>query len=51
MRVNFPGKHVLEINNLFNTSKNVNQTFYVNNSSDVMQELIGDKFKVKYKDF
>ena len=44
-------KNVLEINNLFNTSKNVNQTFYVNNSSDVMQELIGDKFKVKYKDF
>jgi glutamate racemase len=44
-------KHILEINNLFNTSKNVNQTFYINNPPEVMQELIGNKFKVKYKDF
>ncbi|MBC5835702.1 glutamate racemase [Flavobacterium sp. F372] len=44
-------KNILEINNLFNTSKNVNQTFYINNPPEVMQELIGDKFKVEYKDF
>jgi glutamate racemase len=44
-------KHVLEINNMFNTSKNANHTFFVNSKSDVMQELIGTKFKVKYKDF
>lgn len=45
-------KHILEIHNLFNTSsKDVNHTFYVNNSSEVMQELIGPKFKVNYKDF
>ena len=44
-------KHVLEINNMFNTSKDVDQTFYINNPPEVMQELIGDKFKVDYKDF
>ena len=44
-------KHILEINNLFNTSKDVNQTFYINSSAEVMQELIGPKFKVNYKDF
>lgn len=44
-------KHILEINNLFNTSKEVNQTFYINNPPEVMQELIGPKFKVNYKDF
>jgi glutamate racemase len=45
-------KHILEINNFFNTSsKDINHTFYVNNSSEVMQELIGPKFKVNYKDF
>ena len=45
-------KHILEIHNLFNTSsKDINHTFYVNNSSEVMQELIGPKFKVNYKDF
>ena len=44
-------KNILEINNLFNTSKNVNQTFYINKPPEVMQELIGDKFKVEYKDF
>ncbi len=45
-------KHILEINNLSNTSsKDVNQTFYINNPPEVMQELIGNKFKVNYKDF
>jgi glutamate racemase len=45
-------KHILEIHNLFNSSsKDINHTFYVNNSSEVMQELIGPKFKVNYKDF
>ncbi len=44
-------KNILEINQLFNSSEAANQTFYVNNSSDVMQELIGPKFKVNYKDF
>ena len=44
-------KHILEINQLFNTTKNVKQTFYINNPPEVMQELIGDKFKVNYKDF
>jgi glutamate racemase len=44
-------KHVLEINDMFNTSKEVNQTFYINNPPEVMQELIGTKFKVNYKDF
>ena len=44
-------KHILEINNLFNTTKDAKQTFYINNPPEVMQELIGDKFKVNYKDF
>lgn len=44
-------KHILEINNLFNTSKDVKQTFYINNPPEVMQELIGANFKVNYKDF
>ena len=44
-------KHILEINQLFNTTKNAKQTFYINNPPEVMQELIGDKFKVNYKDF
>jgi glutamate racemase len=44
-------KHILEINKLFNTSKDVKQTFYINNPPEVMQELIGEKFKVNYKDF
>ncbi len=44
-------KHILEINNLFNTTKEVNHTFFINNPPEVMQELIGDKFKVDYKDF
>lgn len=44
-------KHILEINKLFNTSKDAKQTFYINNPPEVMQELIGTKFKVNYKDF
>ena len=44
-------KHILEINNLFNNTKDAKQTFYINNPPEVMQELIGDKFKVIYKDF
>ena len=44
-------KHILEINQLFNTTKDAKQTFYINNPPKVMQELIGDKFKVNYKDF
>jgi len=44
-------KHILEINKLFNTSKDVKQTFYINNPPEVIQELIGEKFKVNYKDF
>ena len=44
-------KHILEINNLFNNTKDAKQTFYINNPPEVMQELIGDKFKVNYKDF
>ena len=44
-------KHILEINNLFNTSKEVNHTFYINNPPEVMQGLIGPNFKVNYKDF
>ena len=45
-------KHILEINHLFNTSsEHIKNTFYINNPPEVMQELIGPKFKVKYKDF
>lgn len=44
-------KHILEINNLFNTSKEVFHTFYSNNPTGVMQELIGNKYNVVYKDF
>jgi glutamate racemase len=44
-------KHILESHNLFNTSKKVEQTFYINNPPEVMQDLIGPKFKVNYKDF
>jgi glutamate racemase len=44
-------KHILEINKLSNTSKDANHTFYANSSTEVMQELIGPKFKVNYKDF
>lgn len=44
-------KHILEINNLFNTSKEVNHVFYINSQPEVMQELIGSNYKVNYKDF
>ena len=44
-------KHILEINKLFNTSNKANHTFYINDAPEVMQELIGPKFKVNYKDF
>lgn len=44
-------KHILELHNLNNTAAEAHQTFYVNNVSHVMQELIGTKFKVIYKDF
>ena len=44
-------KHILELNKLFNTSNHANHIFYVNSSAEVMQELIGPKFQVNYKDF
>ena len=44
-------KHILEINNLFNTSKEIRHTFYINSEPRVMQELVSSKFKVNYKDF
>lgn len=44
-------KHILEINNLFNTSHTANHIFYVNSSPDVMQDLLGPNFNVQYKDF
>ncbi len=44
-------KHILEINNLSNTSKEVNHQFYINSSPEVTQEFIGPDFKVIYKDF
>lgn len=44
-------KHILDINKLFNTSDDAKQTFYINNPPKVMQELVGNKFKVVYKDF
>lgn len=44
-------KHILEINNLSNTSKDANHTFYINSAPEVMQELIGPEFKVIQKDF
>lgn len=45
-------KHILQINNLFNTSnKKAENIFYINSETEVMQELIGPNFKVNYKDF
>jgi glutamate racemase len=44
-------KHILELHDLNNTSEKVHQTFYVNNISHVMQDLIGSKYNVIYKDF
>ncbi|SEQ00877.1 glutamate racemase [Flavobacterium urocaniciphilum] len=45
-------KHILEVNNLFNTShKKAENIFYINSEPEVMQELIGPNYKVNYKDF
>ena len=42
-------KHILEVNNLFNTSNEVFHSFYINNPPEVMQQLIGSEFNVVYK--
>jgi glutamate racemase len=44
-------KHILEVNNLFNTTNNVSQSFYINNPKEVMQELVGTAFNVEYMIF
>ncbi len=44
-------KHILEVNNLYNTSNEVFHSFFINNPPDVMQDLIGTSFKVAYKVF
>ena len=44
-------KHILEVNNLFNTSNEVFHSFYINNPPEVMQQLIGSEFNVVYKAF
>ena len=44
-------KHILEVNNLFNTSNEVFHSFYINNSPEVMQQLIGSEFNVVYTVF
>ena len=44
-------KHILEVNNLFNTSNEVFHSFYINNPPEVMQQLIGSQFNVVYKAF
>jgi glutamate racemase len=44
-------KHILEVNNLYNTSNEVFHSFFINNTPDVMQDLIGTSFKVDYKIF
>ena len=44
-------KHILEVNNLFNTSNQVFHSFYINNPKEVMQELVGTAFKVDYMVF
>ena len=44
-------KHILEVNNLFNTTNNVSQSFYINNPKEVMQELVGTAFHVEYMIF
>lgn len=44
-------KNILEINNLFNTSNEVTQTFYANSNPKVMQEVIGNQYQVIYKNF
>ena len=42
-------KHILEVNNLFNTSNEVFHSLFINNPPEVMQQLIGSEFKVVYK--
>ena len=44
-------KHILEVNNLFNTTNKVFQSFYINNPKEVMQELVGFAFNVEYLAF
>jgi glutamate racemase len=44
-------KHILEVNNLFNTTNKMFQSFYINNPKEVMQELVGKAFNVEYMDF
>lgn len=44
-------KHILEMNDLFNHSNEVTNTFYINSQPEVMQELVGAKYKVIQKDF
>ena len=44
-------KHILEVNNLFNTTNKVFQSFYINNPKEVMQELVGSAFNVEYMAF
>ena len=44
-------KHILEVNNLFNTSNEVFHSLFINNPPEVMQQLIGSEFKVVYKAF
>lgn len=44
-------KHILEVNNLYNTSNEVFHSFFINNPPDVMQDLVGSSFKVDYKVF
>jgi glutamate racemase len=44
-------KHILEVNNLYNTSDEVFHSFYINNPPEVMQQLIGSEFNVVYTDF
>lgn len=44
-------KHILESNHLFNHSNEVTTTFYINSNPEVMQELVGPKYKVIQKDF
>ncbi len=44
-------KHILEVNNFFNTSNEVFHSLFINNPPEVMQQLIGSEFKVVYKAF
>jgi glutamate racemase len=44
-------KHILEVNNLFNTSNGVFHSFYINNPPEVIQLLVGSEFNVVHKAF